>query len=311
MNVNLFLAFTKSQLIHVKNVIMTCNHSPNIIISRYPIDHELMLLSHRVFHINGSLMCTRKCWNLVLKSIDIYDEIDLYVAHSFNVLSQGLQHHIHNTGRLKSLNIFPDGNLLFNRYTVKYYDKDHFAKKIKSRLLSSEYRFFKGEIISPFYDVNTVYSYLPEVTCNHKKLTLLKMDVVDEKLTSGLLILGHRNQKVINRDKIIDVIKRNTNFDEVYYKPHPRITLSKDFFFKSLKSNFKVILISDDNPIESIIQHYPADIIFSVASSSLITLKLILPQVKICYFGVGEYLGNYYDPVIKNQFDSLGIIEWL
>lgn len=310
MKVKLFVAFTRSQLFHIKNVIRTCKYPYNIVLSRYELDDELKPFTCKVFYINGGPLHMRMCWKQAIKFIKQYESVDLYIAHSLNVFSQGLQHNLYKRGCLNSLNIFPDGNLLFNNYSVSCFDKLHITKKIKSFVFSSEYRIFSGYIVSPFHPVDTVFSYLPEVTCQHKKLTLIEMPKCDRAVNEGLLILGHRNQKAIDFKKIINVLKRNTIFNEVYYKPHPRLSLRKDDFYQSLQSHYKVKLIIDDRPIEEMISNHPVNIIFSVASSSLVTLKMMLPQIDVCYFGVDEYLGRHFNPMIKEQFMSLGITEW-
>lgn len=312
---NIFVAFTKAQLIHIKNVISAENFSDYILVSRFDVDDDLQNGSCATYILNGHLFKIRKIWLTLEQDIESRGEANLYIAHSFNVFTQGIQHALLKKNKLNNLNVFPDGNLLFNNFSIPYLAREHFIKKMASFFLLTKYKFFKGSIISPFMPINNVYSYLPAVTCNYKQLKLISMSKLGIKKSSSnntLLILGHRNQKVISPAKLLAVLLDNNHISKILYKPHPRLLLADDLFYKALKSEFgdTINLIDDDRPVESLIDLYPISNLFAVASSSLITLKILLPHVEVNYFGLKEYLGQHFDPLIKKQFDELGLIEW-
>lgn len=310
---NLFIAFTKAQLIHIQNILTGENFSHIVIVSRFDVPPSLQERAEFIYTLSGGLLTIRASWLDLNKALDSMPLVNLYIAHSFNLFTQGIQHKLLQSNKLNSLNIIPDGNLLFNNYSISRFDKSHLVKKIAGLFISSMYKSFEGNIISPFATINTVYSYLPEVTCKHERLKLIDMPKVNtENNRKGLLILGHRNQKVIPSKELIDIIIKNINSKHVYYKPHPRLKVTDDLFYKEIQAHFanEVKLIIDDTPIEVLIEDYPVEDIFAVASSSLITLKILMPNVRVNYFGLEKYLGKHYDPLIKEQFNYLGLIEW-
>jgi hypothetical protein len=313
---NLYIAFTEAQLIHIKNIIINENDFNNIIVTRHDVDEELRKYTTNIFTLKGSLFAIKKDWIRVSDELNKHSKVNLYIAHSFNVFTQGLQHTLMKTNKLNSLNIFPDGNLLFNNFSITRFNTSHFVKKIISLFLFSKYKFFKGSIISPFTEVDTVYSYLPGVSCQHRKLKLIKMATLPPKTImnkKAILILGHKNQKVINANKLLNVVLKNNKIQHLYYKTHPRLNVSDDLFYKELKKHYKndIELINNTSPIEALINSFPISDVFAVASSSLVTLKILLPQVNVNYYGVEEYLGKHYDPLLKSQFNCLGLNEWL
>jgi hypothetical protein len=314
---NVFIAFTEAQLIHIKNILTSEKLTNVVLISRFDVDNSLKNTVSAVFVINGGFLEMRRQWSHAQRELIEYKIVNLFIAHSFNIFSQGIQHLLLKVNKLNSLNIFPDGNLLFNDYSISFFDKRQLVKKVISYFFSSKYKMFKGNIISPFMSVNTVFTYLPEVTCICKNIKLIKapevtFEIDEEKTVTRLLVLGHRNQKAIPANRLLDVIKRNNDLHQILYKPHPSLRLSDDLFFNILKDHFKnnLYLIEDNSPVEGLIYQYPISSVFAVASSSLITLKISIPQVDVCYFGIEEYLGKHYNPLIKKQFAELGLTEW-
>lgn len=310
---NLFIAFTKAQLIHIENIIATEKLSNVIIVTRYNVSSGLNRNSEQVFVLSGSIFKIRTIWLELERKLGALSSFNLFIAHSFNIFTQGMQHSLLRSNKLNSLNIFPDGNLLFNNFSVSRNNLSHIYRKILSLFIHCTYKPFQGSIISPFIRIDTVFSYLPGVICEHQQLKLINMPKI--KLNSEndtLLILGHRNQKAIAADILLDIIISNNTSEKIYFKPHPRLSLGEDLFYKILKGYFKdkLEVINDDSPIESIIEKYPAGEVFAVASSSLITLKILAPHVRVNYFGLKEYLGKHYDPLIKKQFEDLDLNEW-
>jgi hypothetical protein len=313
---NVFVAFTKAQLIHIKNVIDAENLSNYTLVSRFEVSDDLRKGASGIYVLKGSLSNIRRQLTACKQNLKSGGEVELYIAHSFNVFTQALIHELIENNKLKNLNIFPDGNLLFNNYSIKLLSKEHLIKKIVSFFLSTNYKLFSGNIIAPFAPINTVYTYLPEVVCTYKHLKLIHMPKLlerkNENNSKSLLILGHRNQKLISATQLLTVIKSNNHVSNVLYKPHPRLKLADDMFYRTLKSSFgsNMVLIDDNSPVESLVEYYPITHLFAVASSSLITLKILLPHLIVNYFGLEEYLGKHFDPLIKKQFDELGLIEW-
>ena len=314
MSTRVFVAFTKAQLIHVTNILMQDEKLDNVVVSRIETDSAIEAITDKYFDLSGGVLTLRGSWRNTIEYIDSLKSVDLYIPHSLNVFTQGIQHRLSDNNTMKSLNIFPDGNLLFNNYSVPYFDMQHLKRLMLSICLSSKYRLFKGSIISPFYPIHTVASYLPEVSCSYSELLLIDMPAIEQVRGSGdgLLILGHRNQKAIEPQKIAEVIKKNNLSKNIYYKVHPRLKLKDDLFYQSLRVLYgdKVSLIADDSPAEAVLEKIAVIRVFAVASSSLITLKMLAPHLDVCYFGLEEYFGDYYNPLLKKQLISLGVQEW-
>ncbi|GLX86652.1 hypothetical protein tloyanaT_29050 [Thalassotalea loyana] len=308
---NVFIAFTQAQVVHAVNVITTQRLQNVVIISRYQCDEYNEFFEH-VFILDGPIYRLLFKWLKVKNYLKSIGKVNLFIAHSLNVFSQGVFHELLDNNFLNTLNVFPDGNLLFNDFTVNKYCKDNLVKKLASYVIGAKYRLFSGSVISPFVDIDTVHSYIDGVTCKYRALKYIDVTPVTKNIGTGVLILGHRNQQVISADSLIEVVKRNITEGPIYYKPHPRLAIENDLFYQILNVSFKgkVSLIDNKSPIEVIIQDFPIQSVFAVASSSLVTLKILIPEVNVCYFGLQRYLGKHYNPQMKIQFDRMGLIEW-
>ncbi len=313
---NIFITFTEPQLIHVGNILAVVKLNNVLIISRIRPKNIQKYIAQNVdiVYIDESIVKLHPKWNQLKKSLINREEgVNLHLPHSLNIFSQDMQHFLIKKNKLLSLNVFPDGNLLFNTYRVKKWAYENISRKIKSLLLGLNYKLFEGNIISPFYAIDKVYSYLEDVSCECGEIIIISMQSISfqNKNIDGIVVLGHRNQKVISADKLSNIISQRFSNIKIFYKKHPRIKLKDDQFYKKLNSNnlIEVSLIEENEPIEVILRNKPVNKVFAVASSSLLTLKLANPELEIFYCGMKEYLGNHYNERLKHHFDVLKLTE--
>ena len=219
---NVFVVFTSAHVFHAQNIIDTYSLKDYKIVCTssalasefdpedgvinvggvYPFDLIRLWQSKRFFKAN-----TQK--------------VNLFVPHFYNVASQALYNFFKVENLLAEVCILPDGNLLFNAFKVTKLTMDNLLRKVKSILLLSDYELLEGDICSISSEQTFVYSYIKNTryseVSNFTERSII-MPSVDVKRGSGLLILGHFNQKVLDTDTLCKSISillaRN---DIIYY----------------------------------------------------------------------------------------------
>lgn len=312
---NLIILFTNAQYLHFKNILKINNDlkKNTIIFTRVKINfNEAEDKSFVVYELNSFRKILQ--WKKALKRLCLnYEQFDLYVPHFLNVFAQDVYWRLKNSRKKILISIIPDGTLLFNDYKVKPFSSDNWKRKLKSLLFGLKYKLIKGSIISPYQQINTVYSYFENVVCEARNIKKICFEMKDHIYKNdNLLVLGHRNQKIISSDKVTFIVKnlvQSERFNSIYYKAHPRKELSKDNFRRSLSRSVdcNVINIESEEAIEGLIERYEFSAVFAVASSALISIKLIKPSIDCYSYGYEEYFGENYNKNIHDVFNSLNI----
>ena len=313
---NVFVVFTSAHVFHAQNVIRTYNMPDYVFVCTNRSLAKELDDQMQVIVLGGiypfDLIALLRCKALFRRS---KTEVRLFVPHFLNVASQSLYSFFKARGILRETCILPDGNLLFNAYSVTKTSLGNILRKVKSVLLLSNYDLIEGDICSIGKGDIHVYSYLGNTRYSEDPRFFerpINMLIADGKRSSGLLILGHFNQKVLNSvslcHSISSLLDENT---VIYYKPHPRIKLGNDLFYKVLKKRVDSIsLIANKISVEKILNKYrDLDTVFAVGSSSLINVKLMYPSLEVHCCALKEYFGSFFDQKLKENFDRLKISE--
>lgn len=313
---NVFIVFTSAHIFHAQNVIRTYSLTDYVFVcTNRGLTKEFSDKS-KVVSLGGGfpfdLIAMLRC-KAAFK--EIRKDVRLFVPHFLNVASQALYFFFGTRGMLRETCILPDGNLLFNAYSVSKMSLGNILRKVKSVLMLSNYDLIDGDICSIGNGNMYVYSYIENTRYFEDPRFFersIDMPIVDSKRSSGLLILGHFNQKVIDSEflcrSISNLLDKNS---VIYYKPHPRIKLGNDNFYKVLrKRTDKIGLIANKVSAEKILNKYrDLDTVFAVGSSSLINVKLMYPNLEVHCCALREYFGDYFDQKLKDNFDKLKINE--
>ena len=313
---NLFVVFTASQAFHVKNIITQYGFDNVLVISTNQIASEYFSDSYKVITIPSSYLGTISTLYKLKRILARLSKnsVNLFVPHFLNVSSQFVYFQLKSNSSLKHINVFPDGNLLFNQYLEKRWSKNNILRKIKSLLIFSKYKMIDGDICMCFEKDISLFSYMDKTRYSEKNIELHIIDMPQVKTNdnrNGLLILGHYSQDAIDSDILTDSIKDLiSRFSLIYYKPHPRLNIDKDKFYSALsRVKDNITLVNDASSVETMVDKLEINTLFAVGSSSLITLKLQNPFLDVVYSGLEEYLGVHYDPLIRDNLLSLGVKE--
>jgi hypothetical protein len=313
---NVFIVFTSAHIFHAQNIIRTYGMSEYVFVCTnrslaLELDDQTTVISlGGIFPFD--LIALLRCKAIFGR---LQKDVRLFVPHFLNVASQALYYFLEARGVLRETCILPDGNLLFNAYTVTKRSLGNILRKVKSVILLSKYCLLEGDICSIGKQDIYVYSYIDNTRYSEDpKFTVrsIGMPIADIKRSSGLLILGHFNQKMLDTEVLCESISSLLNENiVVYYKPHPRIKLNNDLFYKAIKKRTdSVNLIANKASIEKILNKYrDLDTVFAVGSSSLINMKLMYPSLEVYCCALQEYFGNFFDQKLKENFDKLKITE--
>lgn len=313
---NVFIVFTSAHIFHAQNIISTYSLTNYIFVCTNRALTKEFSDQTKVVTVGGvfpfDLIAMLRC-KAAFKGFR--QDVRLFVPHFLNVASQALYSFFEARGMLRETCILPDGNLLFNAYSVTKTSLGNILRKVKSVLLLSNYDLIDGDICSIGDGDMYVYSYIENTRYSEDPRfseRSIDMPIVDSKRSSGLLILGHFNQRAVDSESlcrsISDLLDKNP---VVYYKPHPRIKLGNDTFYKVLRKHTdKLSLIANKVSAEKILNKYrDLDTVFAVGSSSLINVKLMYPNLEVHCCALREYFGSYFDQKLKDNFDRLKISE--
>ena len=313
---NIFLVFTSAHIFHAKNIIETEKLAEYSFVCT---DKDLLAElsdTNVVTFLGGHYSLNPLPLRAYKKKINTRrPQVRLFVPHFLNVMAQSLYFYFLKRGQLQQMCIIPDGNLLFNSFTVKRFSYLNITRKIKSLFLLSDYKFIDGDICSVHDGMTYVYSYMSNTRYSSVAgftVKILDMPASASKIDSGVLVLGHYNQRALNPEKLIRALKPLIISDkEVSYKPHPRLALKYDRFYEHIRRELPATrVITSSVSVERLLETSQGiGVVFAVGSSSLINLKLMNPNLVIYYSAIRQYFGSAFDEVLAENLRSLGIEE--
>jgi len=250
-----------------------------------------------------------------------YKSMEVLVPHFQNILSNHfLNYHIN---KIKydniTVSLYPDGMLSYQPYKPKTrLELDSLLRWVGGRMVGMKYRTFDGPIADPFGYVKKIYSYIPSLTVPYSSKEIIKIYFRNEELIGeNILILGHYKQSKFgntylkNISEMIYGVTKLSDYDKVYFKPHPRLnSIGGDIFYKSIQEieNLDTELCLDNRPVEKLIQSLGTTTIIASVSTSMINLKLkFKDQVSCYYFGLNKYVSSQYRSYYQKVFHKLSI----
>tara|TARA_B100001989_G_C24512035_1_gene450997 strand:+ start:218 stop:1252 length:1035 start_codon:yes stop_codon:yes gene_type:complete len=250
-----------------------------------------------------------------------YKSMEVLVPHFQNILSNHfLNYHIN---KIKydniTVSLYPDGMLSYQPYKPKTrLELDSLLRWVGGGMVGMKYRTFDGPIADPFGYVKKIYSYIPSLTVPYSSKEIIKIYFRNEELIGeNILILGHYKQSKFgntylkNISEMIYGVTKLSDYDKVYFKPHPRLnSIGGDIFYKSIQEieNLDTELCLDNRPVEKLIQSLGTTTIIASVSTSMINLKLkFKDQVSCYYFGLNKYVSSQYRSYYQKVFHKLSI----
>jgi hypothetical protein len=203
---NVFIVFTSAHIFHAQNIISTYSLTNYIFVCTNRGLTKEFSDQTKVVTIGGvfpfDLIAMLRC-KAAFKGFR--QDVRLFVPHFLNVASQALYSFFEARGMLRETCILPDGNLLFNAYSVTKTSPGNILRKVKSVLLLSNYDLIDGDICSIGDGDMYVYSYIENTRYSEDPRfseRSIDMPIVDSKRSSGLLILGHFNQRAVDSESL-------------------------------------------------------------------------------------------------------------
>ena len=250
-----------------------------------------------------------------------YKSMEVLVPHFQNILSNHfLNYHIN---KIKydniTVSLYPDGMLSYQPYKPKTrLELDSLLRWVGGGMIGMKYRTFDGPIADPFGYVKKIYSYIPSLTVPYSSKEIIKIYFrYEELIGENILILGHYKQSKFgntylkNISEMIYGVTKLSDYDKVYFKPHPRLnSIGGDIFYKSIQEieNLDTELCLDNRPVEKLIQSLGTTTIIASVSTSMINLKLkFKDQVSCYYFGLNKYVSSQYRSYYQKVFHKLSI----
>lgn len=234
----------------------------------------------------SKVLRTRKC-NLFIPHTSAF--LDNYFFYSFPISKYQVD-----------LNFYYEGILYFYDYKEPLKKKTHLQRMLFAFLTGFKYNF--NPIIFPYNNplIHKIYSILPEFTLGPKEkilnVSLLK-DTYSSKKNS-ILIMGGKPTLLEDREVISlygQMISKILDYGpkiKVYFKGHHADR--SDNFEKANRGQLTVQDITQNSPIEEMVEDYRPFLILSYPSSGLVNLKAM--------YGNQIELNSYY---IKKKKDHL------
>ena len=308
---NLFLVFTRAQLQYVKLIVAQFELKDCFVVCSVGLPDNYLPAEVEIFEVPRNPLQFLKSWRSFKRKL-LGRTVNLYAAHMLNIWVQDLFHHFESNQLLSSFNTFPDGNLLFRPRSINYFSFDSLRRFMLSLVIGCKYKLFKGNIVAPFCEVKVAYSYSSHANVTCMELKIFKLPVAEgfPSKNESALIIGHRNQKVLDAKRLSRRCASIVKSGQILYKPHPRADLANDLFYEQLLEVFPTIeLIVDESPLEEVLISLNLRTVFAVASSSLITVKLIAPNCSVYCCGLDQYDKNSGLKELRDELDRVGVIE--
>lgn len=201
------------------------------------------------------------------------------------------------------INFYYEGILYFYNYEEPFKRKTHFSRKLMGYLAGFDYKIRPGIFPADNPRIHKIYSILPQFTLGPKdkiiKVSIAKENYISKK--NCILIMGGKPSLLENNEVIAlyeQMIQKIGSYGpnvKVYFKGH-HSDISNNFDLAN-KNQIQVEDITQNKPIEEVIELYKPCLILSYPSSGLVNLKAMYAD-KIEVF-------SYYMETKKNHLAKL------
>ncbi len=228
---------------------------------------------------------------------------ELFIPHTSAILSNYFFYSFPRDKFSVNLNFYYEGILYFYKYYEPYKPKTHLVRKIFSYLVGFNYN--RNPEILPVDDrsIAKIYSIFPEHTLGpeHKmvEVSLRKAKYVSKK--NCVLIVGGKPSALEDSEVIslygqmIDKVLQSQEIMTVYFKGHHADTSSN--FEIANAGRIKFEDITQNSPIEEVIECYRPSLVLSYPSSALVNLKGM--------YGDNIAVFSYYIDAKKQLLDKI------
>lgn len=321
-NTNIFIAHTPLQNFIASKIVhqfFSSSTFHNIIYTSVAFESNDVFDEH---HFIDKENLIKKIFNTYRAKINIVKKIKhnptaIFIAHTSALLDNYFYYSFTGEQYGLKINFFYEGVLYFYEYHQDL--KNVELKKRKFFGLFCNIKYQISSLIFPADDdrINCIYSILPEFTLGPiskiKKVNVLKEDY--ESKPNAILILGGKPSLLMNSEvvaiyeEMIKYIQENIYKAKVYFKGHHADTSNN--FEKANNNKIEVIDITQNKPIEEVIELYSPSLVLSYPSSGLINLKAMYGDKMnmISYYIENKKSQiNYLDPVFNRLKIKLMLI---
>tara|TARA_R110002049_G_scaffold291474_3_gene475434 strand:+ start:10137 stop:11144 length:1008 start_codon:yes stop_codon:yes gene_type:complete len=332
----IFICQTPFQLYYTNRLVHFFNEeSPKalnfiIIHSGLYISNEEWMPNVSFLNFNSSssklenLIQLKKIKKLVDKLIGKKDnqELDFYVPHIGGLLANYLYFSKHFQKKTKiSFNLYYEGVLYFYDFQEKL-QFFHFTRYIISLFLGYRYRYCKTILPYNSDKVKHIYTPLKEYTKGPKEkvkeIPFLPLEKYIIENKNIYLILGGPVDYIneFYKKSLEEILQKSISPPKIYYKGHASFHTHNEHFkevFYAIAKEFGVeyIEITEQLPIEKLIDDVNPSEIYSYYSSALINLKLISGNrcdIK-CYISEGPKLAGELEKIFQHFQIRLNLIK--
>lgn len=214
---------------------------------------------------------------LFLRRIPSKNKVSFFISHTSALLDNYVFYTLKRNDPELAINFFYDGILYFYDYQEKH-KKTHRIRRLIGFLVGINYHFEPRIVPFDLIDNGIIYTILSKFTLGnkskHKEIELQKKNY--NAIKNNTLILGGKPSLLTDAEvqliytKIIGLISdqnTNQNFFKGHHADH------SDNFDIANVDNISFTDITQNNPIEEVVEQYGPSKIYSYPSSALINLK--------------------------------------
>lgn len=279
---NIFIAHTPLQnlvAINIVNQFFKDEQYHNTLISSVPCKTKNVFNTIRTIRKNNNL---KLLWDTYSAKIYIDKSVktqacSFFISHTSGLLDNYIFYELANNNTSLEVNFFYDGILYFYEYKEPL-KKIHDTRKKIGKWLGISYKFTPKIFPYNSSEIKAIYTVLPKFTLGAKnKLVKVAMQAnTYEPNKRSALILGGKPSLLTN-DEVKDIYKQmisimtEQGFEVVFFKGHHADKSSN--FERVVGANFTYKDITQNNPIEEVIETYKPTHIYSYPSTALVNLK--------------------------------------
>lgn len=308
---NIFIAHTPLQNLVAVNIVNQYfknaqNH--NTLISSVPCKEEDVFNTIKTIRKNNKLNLFRDTYSAkayIDKSVK-NQPCSLFISHTSGLLDNYVFFQLPKKYNSLKINFFYDGILYFYKYKEPF-KKIHNTRKKIGKLMGISYRFVPEIFPHDSPRINAIYTVLPNFTLGSKnklvKVEMLANTYKPNKKSALILggkpsLLTHDEVKKIYKEMISIITK--SGFDIVFFKGHHADNSLN--FENVVDTNFHYKDITQNSPIEEVLEIYQPAHIYSYPSTALVNLKAMYGgQIAINSFYIADKKSDidYMTPIFE------------
>jgi len=306
--INIFIAHTPLQNFIASKIVAQYFHperNRNILYTSVSVENTIGFDEYYLIDKNRTftkILNTYKAKNRISKLLKSR-ECNLFISHTGALLDNYFFYSFPREKFHVAINFYYEGILYFYEYEEPLQKKLHFSRKLMGYLVGFDYKI--NPIIFPADNpgINKIYSILPKFTLGPKEkikeVSLLK-DTYKSK-EDCILIMGGKpsllenNEVILLYQQMIEKAKSYGSATKIYFKGH-HADQSNNFDLAN-KGQLEVEDITQNSPIEEVIEIYKPSLILSYPSSGLVSLKAM--------YGKHIEVFSYYREEKKNHITKL------